>query len=110
MCTEDQYVVQRLALAEITFSASLDVPGGCETVALDVDQALAYMAEPKIFAARYFGLSAEDYELWVAAEGLARCVATTKSGRRCRNLVSGTMQLSARQWGDLRDGLCTVHG
>jgi hypothetical protein len=29
MCTEDRNVVERLALADITLSASLDVPGGC---------------------------------------------------------------------------------
>lgn len=110
MFTEDRDVVQRLAWAEITLSASLDVPGGSETVMLDVDQALAYMAEPKVFSARYFGISADEYEEWVASQGLGRCVAPTKAGERCRNLVMGATQLSARQWQERPDGLCALHG
>lgn len=110
MCTEDHGVVQRLALAEIALSASLDVPGGRETVALDVDQALAYMADPRGFSARYFGVSVDDYEMWLASGGLARCVAPTKAGERCLNLVKRATQLSARQWRKRQDGFCALHG
>lgn len=109
MCAEDRDVVQRLAWAGITLSASLDVPGGSETVPLDVDHALAYMADPKVFSARHFGISADDYEAWVASQGLARCVAPTKAGGRCRKLVSGARQLSARQWAERQDGFCPLH-
>ncbi|WP_419320577.1 hypothetical protein ACN2C7_06415 [Caulobacter sp. ErkDOM-E] len=109
MCAEDRDVVQRLAWAGITLSASLDVPGGSETVPLDVEQAVAYMADPKVFSARYFGISVDDYEMWVASGGLAHCVAPTKAGERCRNLVRGAKQLSARQWGEHQAGLCALH-
>ncbi len=110
MFTEDRDFVKRLALAEIILSASLDVPGGSETVTRDVDQALAYMADSKIFSARYFGISVDDYEEWVAAEGLARCAAPTKGGERCRNPVKGATQLSAKQWAGRQDGFCALHG
>lgn len=110
MLAEDRDVVKRLALAEITLSASLDVPGGSKSVLLDADQALAYMADPKIFSARYFGISVDDYEGWVASDGLARCAAPTKVGERCRNPVRGATQLSAKQWAEQREEFCALHG
>lgn len=110
MCTEDRNVVERLTLAGIMLSASLDVPGGCETVPLRIDQALAYMARPEVFSADYFGLTVADYETWVALDGQAMCGATSKSGLPCKNPVSGPIQLSAQQWKHRHGGFCAVHG
>ncbi|WP_425998108.1 hypothetical protein [Caulobacter sp. DWR1-3-2b1] len=110
MCIEDRAVVERLTLAGITLSATLDVPGGGQTVLLNADAALAYIARPEAFSADYFGLSLEDYETWVALDGQAICGATTKTGTRCRNPVSGPIQLSSQQWRERHGGLCATHG
>lgn len=110
MCTEDRNVVERLALAGITLSASLNVPGGCQTVLLSTDQALAYMARPEVFSANCFGLTVSEYKMWVALDGQAMCGALAKSGTQCRNAISGSTQLSAQQWKARHGGLCAVHG
>jgi hypothetical protein len=110
MCTEDRNVVERLALAGITLSASLDAPGGCQTVLLSVDQALVYMARPDVFSASYFGLLVREYETWVALDGQAMCGGLTKSGAPCRNPISGPIQLTAGEWKARHGTLCSVHG
>lgn len=109
MCNEDRNVVERLALAGITLSASLEIPGGCQTVLLSVGQALAYMARPEVFSAEYFGLTVGDYETWVALDGQAICGALSKSGTPCRNPMSGSTQLSARQWKARHGGFRAIH-
>lgn len=110
MHAEDLDVVERLRLAGITLSASLEAPGGGETVILDTEQALAYLAEPTVFSAAYFGLSGEDYETWLDLEGQAMCGAITVSGSRCRNPVSGPIQLTATEWKQRHGGPCSIHG
>ncbi|MFZ0268194.1 hypothetical protein [Caulobacter sp.] len=110
MHAEDFDVVERLRLAGITLSASLEAPGGGETVILDTEQALAYLAEPTVFSAAYFGLSGEDYEAWLDLEGQAMCGEITASGSRCRNPLSGPIQLTADEWKQRHGGRCSVHG
>ena len=109
MRVEDRAVIERLRLAGVTLSISLDTPEGCETVALNAEEALAYMGDPAMFSARHFGLCIAEYELWVASGGLERCAALTKAGRRCGNPVRGALSLSARQWATRQHGFCTLH-
>jgi hypothetical protein len=110
MRTEDREMLERLALGGISFSAQLEDPAGVETVPLKAEQVLAYLADPRAFSARHFGLSGEDYETWLELGGQALCGASTASGARCRNPVSGHIQLSPAQWKARHGGLCAVHG
>lgn len=109
MRTERRAMIERLTRAGITLSASLDVPGGCETAPLNADQALAYMADPVAFSARYFGLCVAEYHAWVSCEGVPRCAAITKLGSRCGNPARGATPLSAEAWGERPDGFCALH-
>lgn len=110
MCIEHRELVQKLALAGIEFSAPLRAPGGATTVILSARQALAYLEDRNHLAASYFGLSDDEYEMWVALDGQAMCGALTLSGAQCRNPLNGRTQLSAMQWKQRHGGLCAVHG
>jgi hypothetical protein len=50
------------------------------------EQAARWQADPDLCAARYFGLSVEEYREWVVeTDGTPLCGARTKSGHLCRN-------------------------
>lgn len=109
MYDDDFEVVERLGLAGITLSASLEVPGGGYTVIFDTRQALAYLARPREFTAAYFELTLDQYETWLDLEGRVACGAPTRAGTPCQHLVGGQTQLSANEWKAAHGQRCAAH-
>lgn len=74
--------------------------GGSEEVYVDDEQAARWQADPDACAARYFGMTVEEYREWIAVDGYASCGALTKDGRPCRAALAHPHggQLDAREW------------
>lgn len=106
----DAKTVTELANAGIKFVVSVRVPGGGETVAVPSSSVAQYVDDPQGFAAKHFGVTKEQYLLWVEMDGLPQCGATTKNGARCKNGVSGGSQRSIAEWLHLDGDYCAVHG
>ncbi len=106
----DAKTVTEIANAGIAFVATVRIPGGGETVVVPSNSVVEYVADPQGFAARHFGVSKEQYLLWVEMDGMPQCGATTKNGPRCKNGVSGGSQRSIEEWLRLDGGYCAVHG
>jgi hypothetical protein len=73
----------------------------------DIDR---YNADPDLFVACYFGFkTVDEYREWVALWGAALCSERTRSGRLCRNAVTGYTE-SAEEWrARHRAAPCAVH-
>jgi hypothetical protein len=81
-----------------------------EEVYITEEQAARWQADPDLCAARYFGLSVEEYREWVVETfGTPLCGARTKSGHLCRNIArSGSFD--AETWKRLhRRATCHSH-
>ncbi|MBA8835189.1 hypothetical protein [Rhizobium leguminosarum] len=106
----DTKTVTEIANAGIAFVASVRVPGGGETVVVPSNSITEYVADPQGFAAKHFGVTKEQYQLWIETDGMPQCGATTKNGSRCKNGVSGGSQRSVEEWLRLVGDYCAVHG
>lgn len=91
-------------------SVILGIVGGTETVTLTEQEMNTYIDNPIKFAADRHKVSIEDYTNWIATDGSPRCGATTKSGRICKNHLSGGGQRPINEWLELDGGLCATHG
>ena len=106
----DADTVSAMALAGIEFIAPVQRPGGGTRLNLDPKDIPAYMSDPANFIANSMGVTKTEYETWVETEGTPRCGATTSSGKRCKNVVSGGIQMPIDEWLRLDGGYCAVHG
>jgi hypothetical protein len=86
-------------------------PWGAEKEWLTPSELDTYNADPDAFAARYFDLSKHEYQQWANGQGTACCGFRLKSGRFCKNILSGGFQESAQEWKRRhRVEYCAVHG
>ncbi|TAV04526.1 hypothetical protein [Rhizobium ruizarguesonis] len=106
----DTKTVTEMANAGIAFVASVTVPGGGQTVSVPSNSVPEYVADPQGFAAKLFGVTKEQYLLWVEMDGMPQCGATTKNSSRCKNGISGGSQRSIEEWLRLDGDYCAVHG
>jgi hypothetical protein len=60
--------------------------------------------------AKAHGVTKSEYRDWEDDLFCAYCAATTRTGRRCRNMVLGGFTVSPRRWLELQGGYCAVHG
>lgn len=95
---------------EAQIRISFPVPGGGREMLIPATEQANYSANPTAYLANYFGVSEVDFIRWVETDGTPFCGETTKSGRKCRNIVSGGSQRSLRDWIELDGGCCAVHG
>lgn len=106
----DQRTIDALANAGISFAAHMPCPGGSATIWLPPQDVAIFVKDPQQAAANYFKASKQEYLDWVATDGTPRCGAKTRSGKRCRNIVSGGIQQPFERWLQLDGGFCTIHG
>lgn len=94
----------------IQLSVSLAQPGGSLTLPITDNDVPSYIADKESFAARYFGLTLEEYQIWIEWDGAVRCGGYTAKKKRCRNVVATPMQLSPKAWLNLQGEYCVHHG
>ena len=70
-----------------------------------------YNANPDAYAARYFGLTIDQYYEWVESHATALCSERTRSGRLCRNRIGAGVLLTSSAWlQQHRSAPCFIHG
>lgn len=95
--------------AEAFWSACMASPGGATTIHLDESEVAAFDGDPDGYAAKYFGLSLQDYYEWVHLDGTPLCGETTKSGALCK-VPCGRTQLGPSEWSERhRNEVCGTH-
>jgi hypothetical protein len=69
-----------------------------EVYIITEEQAARWEADPDLCAARYFGLSVEEYREWIKLDGQPLCGKRTKRGRPCGALLKkGDYHFDARE-------------
>ncbi len=96
--------------ANIRLYAEVPHPCGSETVLLTYSDVEKFIDDPEGFVAAQKGVSRDDYLGWLESQGTPRCGALTKKGTRCKNWVSGGMQMRIGEWMNSNGGYCAVHG
>lgn len=106
----ERETIEVLDRAGVSFTASVDVPGGGINIVLDPDELPEFVNDKDGFAAKRFGVSKELYRQWVDSDGTVQCSARTTTGARCRNMVSGPVQQDIKEWLKMLGTRCAVHG
>lgn len=106
----DVATIEALSRAGVSFVGTVATPWGGESLELDPSELEAFLADPgAVYASRHGG-SREEYDQWIETHGEARCGATTRTGERCRNHVSGGIQRRFVEWLQEDGGFCKIHG
>jgi hypothetical protein len=108
--TIDQKILAKIAEAGVQFTAQIPHVCGADTLFLEPEDVPAFITDKLQFAATRYGVTKEQYIDWLETFGAARCGARTARGTRCKNVVSGNMQLPIREWLRRDGGFCAVHG
>lgn len=97
--------------AEQRVSVCYKTPWGGHTDWLTPSELETYNTDPDAFAAQRFDLSKHEYQQWASGEGTSCCGFCLKSGRFCKNILSGGFQEGAQEWKRRhRVEYCAVHG
>ncbi len=106
----DQATLDAIFDAPLEIVARLPAPWGGLSAFPQRHDIEEFLDDPEEWFARTQGVTKEDYQNWIATEGLPRCGATLKSGRRCKNPVSGGIQRDLHDWLQSDAGFCHLHG
>lgn len=85
-------------------------PGGTCTIPLSVEDVEAFRADGAAVIARHYGVTRAQYLAWCEEQFSVQCVANTKVGKRCRNVVLGGTSVMPGEWVRLHGGYCASHG
>jgi len=81
---------------------------GSDYVMLNRAQAEEYNKDPNAYAARHAGVSKHDYLDWLENGPFVRCLANTKSGKRCRH--GDACMGGVKDWVEMQGNyFCFVH-
>jgi hypothetical protein len=91
---------------------ALAVPNECGqmTYYASPEELTILVDDPEAIYAKAHGVTKFEYRDWMSDQCMAYCSATTKAGKRCRNMVVGGYQVTAKRWLELRGEYCVVHG
>lgn len=106
----DRKTLDAMQKAGITFIADVRVPSGSQNITIDPNDVEKFVANKNATAASYFGVAESDYLSWIENDGFVQCSAPTKSGSRCKNLISGGGFDDPLEWKKMQGEYCAVHG
>lgn len=106
----DQRTVTDMSKAGIVFFTNVRAPGGVRELMLSPDEVADFVKDPDFGAAKKFDLTKAEYQEWVERDGYIQCSASTLSGTRCKNIVSGGSFYDADAWKRTQGEYCAVHG
>lgn len=106
----DRKTLDVMQAAGITFVANVEIPSGSHTIFLTPEHVDQFIANKNAAAAKYFGVAESDYRNWIDDHGLVQCSATTKTGSRCKNVISGGGFDNPTDWKKRQGEYCAVHG
>ena len=106
----DIVTLQALEASGVSLVAKIRVPWGSQKVIIDLKDIELFVADRDAGAAKCLGVTLDEYHEWIESGGGPRCGALTKSGKRCRNPVSGGIHMPIEKWKSLNGDRCAVHG
>ncbi|MGF1631257.1 MAG: hypothetical protein ACFCUT_17430 [Kiloniellaceae bacterium] len=106
----DMQTIRAIGAAGIGFAANVRAPGGYTTIYLEPEEVATFLTDPDQAAADHMGVTKAKYQRWIEWDGTPQCGAKTSKGKRCKNFVSGGMQMSLERWLETDGGYCVVHG
>ncbi|GAB4372235.1 MAG: hypothetical protein Kow00114_33580 [Kiloniellaceae bacterium] len=106
----DMQTIRAIRSAGIHFAATVRAPGGYTTVELEPEQVATFLTDSDQAIADSMGVTKEQYQKWVEWDGAPQCGAKTSKGKRCKNYVSGGIQMTLRRWLEMEGDYCAVHG
>ena len=100
------------SLSEKGVDFFIAVPNECGqmTFRATPEDLVIFADDPVAIYAKAHEVTKSEYRDWIDDQCTARCAAKTKAGRRCRNMVLGGYQVSAKRWVELQGEHCGVHG
>jgi hypothetical protein len=100
------------SLSEKGVDFFIAVPNECGqmTFRATPEDLVIFADDPAAIYAKAHEVTKSEYRDWIDDECMAHCAAKTRAGRRCRNMVLGGYQVSAKRWVELQGGYCGVHG
>ncbi len=101
-------IARKLQEAGATIWVETDAAGGCRQFRLDPSDAADFLADPRAWTARQWGVTAAQLDEWDVNEHMPRCGCRTKAGQRCGNRLAG--DVDPPQFVDLHGQACRVHG
>ena len=97
--------------ADYFYALCFRTPWGGETTFVGQDEMNQYNADPDAFAAKYFGLTVDQYREWIETQATALCSERTRAGRLCRNPIGAGVLLTPKDWlQHHRSAPCFIHG
>ena len=106
----DRNTIKEMAGAGIGFYVNVPDPAGTQSEILRPHEIEEFVNDREQFLANRYSVSKEAYLKWLESGGIPQCGAFTKTGQRCRNPVSGGIQMALPRWVKLEGDYCTVHG
>lgn len=106
----DLATVEEMAAKGIEFGGNVRTIYGGKTYWLEPGSVQRFVADPIQYAADENGVTKSVYLEWLESFGCRFCTATTKGGKKCKNLLSHGQQMELTDW-VRRDGeYCAIHG
>jgi hypothetical protein len=106
----DFQTLRVLSEKRVGFCIPVPTESGQMTFPATPEDLVMFADDPEALYAKALGVTKSEYRDWVDDQCMAYCAAKTKAGRRCRNMVLGGYQVSAKRWVELQGGYCGVHG
>lgn len=102
--------LKELKVKGIEFGLSIPGQWGQHTYYATPAEVLEYLDNPISLYAKYYGVFVREYLLWVEDGHSVKCSAKTKSGKQCRNTVTGGSNVDPKVWVEMQNEYCAVHG
>lgn len=107
MAADPILVARRLQDAKAHIWVEVDAAGGYQQFRLDPADAADFLADPRSWTAKQWGITTAQLDEWEANDRMPRCGAATKSGKRCGNRL--TSEIDPRRYVELDGEYCHVH-
>ena len=104
----DKKTLEYIFSSNLSVTGYVNTPSGGDHVYLELENIEKYRSDYTQFCADHFGLTLEQYKLWMATHGTPRCGEKTKSGKRCKK-PCGRVQSHAQEWLAEDGGVCAYH-
>lgn len=105
-----QTELEYLAELGVSYHLSVPSPWGADTFEVHPSDLVLLRSDRDSVCARHYKVSKEDYIAWRDSHFSVQCAGRTTRGTRCKNPVSGGLNVSAERWVQLQGEYCVIHG
>lgn len=105
-----QAELEHLAELGVSYYLSVPSPWGADTIEVSPSELVLLRSDPDSVCARHYRVTRENYIAWRDSQFSVQCAGRTTRGTRCKNTVTGGLNVSAERWVQLHGEYCAVHG